>query len=297
VNAGRAAVVPLAALALACGPATPQAFQVVHHRANGCSPEAPENSLAAVRCVVEKCAAGTAPCALEVDIQLIRLRGGSLGDDLEIVAMHDASTERTAHCPGGALALPGAAPIEPQVLAGCRLKRADGTLTDEPVLRFDELRSALADSRATLFLELKTSEDPALARRLAAAAVERLGALAARTIVTSFDRIALAEVRARAGGLSTACFAPTGHGARQVWSALAGGVLRDLDRCLSDGNDHVFVPPISLSGRVAAHVRHAGARLGVFGADNADGHDAVMRWAQAIDVVYADRPAMYQSSP
>jgi glycerophosphoryl diester phosphodiesterase len=292
VTARRAGLALLAALAPACASGGHD-FLVVHHRANGCSPDAPENSLAAVRCVAQACAAGAAPCALEVDIQLLRVRGGSLGEDLEIVALHDASTERTARCPGGPLALPGPAPIEPQVLAGCRLRRADGTVTDEPVPRFEDLRSALADSPVTLFLELKTSDDPALARRLAAAAVERLGALAEQTVVTSFDRVALAEVRARRPGLSTACFSPTGHGARQILNTLAGGVLRDLDRCLSDGNDHAFVPPISLSGRVAAHVRHTGARLGVFGADTADGHDAVMRWAHAIDVVYADRPSMY----
>lgn len=266
---------------------------MVHHRANGCYPEAPENSLAGIRCVVEKCAAGIAPCALEIDVQLLRVRGGSLGDDLEIVALHDASTARTALCPGGPLALPGPTPIEPYVLAPCRLRRADGTVTDEPLPLYDDVLAALADSAATLFLELKTTADPTLARRLAAGATGRLGALSTRTIVTSFDRVALAEVRARGPGIPTACFSPTGHGVRQVWSALSGGVLRDLDRCLSDGNGYAFVPPISLSGRVVAHVRHAGARLGVFGADTADGHDAVMRWGHALDVVYADRPSQY----
>lgn len=272
----------------------PHDFLVVHHRANGCAEGLPENSLAAVRCVVAECAAGRGPCALEVDLRVLRVRGGSLGDDLEIVVMHDGSTSRTASCPRGPLALPGDAPVEPDVLAACRLRRADGAVTSEPLPRYDELAAALAGSPVAAFLELKTTGETALDRRLVEGTLARLDATRrAATVLASFDLGALAQARASAPAIATACFAPTGQGARQVLSALAGGVLRDVDRCLADRPTHVFVPPACLDGRVAQHVRHAGAGLGVFGADTADGHDAVSRWGHRIDVVYADRPQMY----
>jgi glycerophosphoryl diester phosphodiesterase len=278
-------------MAAACGTGVDD-YLVVHHRANGCSEDAPENSLAGVRCVVDACAAGVGLCALEIDIRVLRVAGGSLGNDLEIVLLHDDSTRRTAVCPGGPFAIPGDAPLAPEALAGCRLRRHDGAVTDEPLPRYQDLLAALAGTAVTLFLELKTAGIPALDQRLVEGALDRLGALRERTIVTSFDTVALRQVRAQLE-LPTACFAPVGKGLRQVLSALSGGTLRDVDRCLNEGHDYVFVPPPSLEGRIVAHVRRGGARLGVFGADTTDGHAAVLRWGHALNVVYADRPAMY----
>ena len=281
-----------AALAIGCQRG-PHDYLVVHHRANGCAEGTPENSLAGVRCVVEECRRGVGPCALEVDLRILRVRGGSLGGDLEIVVMHDGSTARTALCPAGDLALPGDVPIEPGSLAACRLLLADDDVSEEPLPRFDDLLGALAGGEVTAFLELKTSGDATLDRRLAEATVDRLGPLRPRVVVASFDAGALALVRARDPGVRTACFAPGGRGLRQVVTALRGGVLGDVDACLRGGHDHVFVPPACLDAQVVRHVRHRRALLGVFGADTADGHDVVSRWGHRIDVVYADRPSMY----
>lgn len=276
-----------------CAPA-PNDFLVVHHRANGCDPAAAENSLAGARCVAAACLAGTAPCALEGDARIARVRGGSLGDDLEILWIHDGSTARTADCGAEDIALPGDAHVDPARLASCRLRRPDGSLSDERIPTLDEALATLAGAPVAVFLELKTVGDPALDARLAEGAAAKLGDLRDRTIFASFDSEALTNARRASQGVPTACFAPSGATGLKVLKVIAGDILNDVDDCLSAGHDYVFVPPNFIDASVAGHASQRGAGLGAYGGDTATAFESVSAWAHRLDVVYADHPLMYR---
>ncbi|MCC7380743.1 MAG: hypothetical protein IT384_02880 [Deltaproteobacteria bacterium] len=277
--------------AAACAP--PGDFALVHHRANGCDLDAAENSPSGVRCVTRECFAGTAPCALEVDVRVLRVTGGSLGGDLELVVMHDGTSARTAACPSE-ITFPGGAPIAPEILDACRLINARGEPTSDPIPTLDRLLDLLG-TPVTMFLELKTESDPALRHALVAGALDRLSPAArARTVITSFDVAALGEVKRLAPDLRTACFAPSGGSGAQVGTLLRGAVLDDLDRCARQGHDLLFVPPQHLDGAVLVRAARAGRIVGVFGADTADGYDVVQRFAHGVGIVYADHPRMYR---
>jgi hypothetical protein len=276
-----------------CAP-PPNDFLVVHHRANGCDPTATENSLAGARCVVAACEAGSAPCALEGDARIVRVKGGSLGDDLEIVWIHDGSTSRTADCGDDAIAIPGDEPASPERLAACRLVRPDGSLSDEAIPTLDEALATLAGSPVTLFLELKTVGDPLLDARLVEGAAAKLGELSERTVFASFDSGALTRARELIPSAPTACFAPSGGAGAQVLKVLSGEILSDVDACIRAGHTYVFVPPNFIDASVVGHALHGGAGLGTFGADTATAFDSVQDWAHRLAVVYADHPSMFR---
>jgi glycerophosphoryl diester phosphodiesterase len=293
------AAITTTAAVVSCAEHEPR-YSVVHHRANGCDPEAPENSLMAARCVVRRCAERTAPCAFEGDAQLVRMRGGSLEGDLEVAWLHDSSTARTANCPGGDLPMPGDAPIDPARLEACRLYDPSGEPTAETIPILDEIIEVVKDSanpRVTLYLELKASGDDALDRTLAEAAVRKLRPIRDHVVVASFSLVALGRVRELDSSVPTACFVPNGSLGRHIVRRLTGGIPADVDQCLERGHDYVFVPPEFLDGSISAHVVTADKKLGVYGSDTADAYDSIRRWAHRIDVVYADHPAMYARSP
>jgi hypothetical protein len=91
----------------------------------------------------------------------------------------------------------------------------------------------------------------------------------------------------------TACFSPTGALLRQISRVIAGGIAADVDGCLAARHDYAFVPPQFLDGSLVSHVRALDARLGVYGAETQMAYDRIEAWQHRIDVVYADRPAMY----
>lgn len=278
---------------VACAPA-PNDFLIVHHRANGCDAAATENSLAGARCIVDGCSAGSAPCALEGDARIARVRGGSLGGDLEIVWLHDGSTARTADCGEEDIQIPGETPIESERLASCSLIRPDGSLSDEPIPTLDDVLATLGDSPVTLFLELKVVGDSALDARLVEGAVAKLGDRRDRIVFASFDSEVLIRARELSQGLPAACFAPSGSTGAKVLKVIAGDILNDVDGCLRAGHEYVFVPPNFIDASVVAHAAHRGARFGTYGADTATAFDSVRAWAHRLDVVYADHPSMYR---
>lgn len=267
-------------------------YSVVHHRANGCDDDAPENSVRAARCVVKRCAEGTAPCAFEGDAQLARIRNGSVDGALEVVWMHDGSTARTASCPHE-LSFPGEAPIDASELTACRLYGPRGALSQEAVPTLDQIIAVVEGTPVTLYLELKASGDETLDRTLAEAAVRKLRPIRSHVIVTSFSTVAIGHVKSIAPEVPTACFAPTGALAHQITRRIAGGIGADVDDCLARGHDFVFVPPEFLDGSIVSHIRAKKRRLGVYGSETADAHGDIQRWGNRIDVVYADHPAMY----
>lgn len=268
-------------------------YTVVHHRANGCDPDAPENSLMAARCVVRRCAGLTAPCAFEGDAQLARVSGGSVDDTYEVLWLHDGNTARTASCPSGQLSFPGEQPLERKAIDDCRLFDPAGHATRETIPTLDAVIEVVRDTPVTLYLELKASGDETLDRKLAEAAVRKLEPIRQHVVVASFSLVALARVKELAPEVPTACFAPTGGLSRQIVRRLTGGIPADVDTCLRHGHDYAFVPPEFLDGSLVAHVHETDRRLGVYGSETADAFDAISRWAHAIDVVYADHPAMY----
>ena len=285
-------------LSLGASGCTPDGtFQVVHHRANGCRIDAPENALMGIQCIIDQCSQGNTPCALEGDVRLLRISGGSLGDALEMVWIHDSTTERTAHCPNGIITLPGNSPISESQFASCRLRRLNGTITPhETIPTLNEVLMLIESTPIKLFIELKGSSDTALDTRLARQAALRVDAagLAAQTVITSFAPEMLQVVRETLPGIETACFTPIGQSPiAQGLTVLRGGILNDVDTCLRKGSDWVFVPPWALSGDVVRHIKGLHRGLGVFGADTQDGFNQVQSWRHRVDVVYADHPTMY----
>ena len=104
----------------------------------------------------------------------------------------------------------------------------------------------------------------------------------------------LQVVRETLPGIETACFTPIGQSPiAQGLTVLRGGILNDVDTCLREGSDWVFVPPWALSGDVVGHIKGLHRGLGVFGADTQDGFNQVQSWRHRVDVVYADHPTMY----
>lgn len=277
-------------LLASCSDLEPRDFVVAHHRGNGCDGDAPESSLAAFECIARACAAGTGRCALEADVQVVRVaRSGSVA--LELRMLHDATTDRTATCE---LDFNAEAALDLGALEACRLLDPRGAVTSEPIPTLDQTIAILSGTGTRLFLEPKVPADPALRRPLLERSLAALTRdVRARTVITSFDLEFLALSRRLAPDVPTACFTPLGSGLGQIWSALSDGVLADVDRCLEAGHDYVFVPPNFLEGSVLQHVRAREKRLGVFGPDTADGAAAVERFGHGIDVVYADHPSMF----
>jgi glycerophosphoryl diester phosphodiesterase len=280
-------------LSTSCAVETPPHFRVVHHRANGCDPNAPENSLAGLRCIVQGCQSGDAPCGVEGDARILRVRGGSLGDDLEIVWFHDGATARTAVCPGGPLEFPGGAPIDASRLYACRLLRADGTPTAEPIPTLDQVFETLRDSKVILSLELKPTGDESLDDRLVVASVAKLRTMRTHTRFASFSLSQLTLAKRLAPEVPTACYVPLGAGTGQLVSYLAGRSEVDADECLNAGMNGVFVTPAALDGSMIAHLHSAGAQIGVFGIDTQDAFDIVGSWSESLDVVETDYPTLF----
>jgi len=157
--------------------------------------------------------------------------------------------------------------------------------------------AVVKDTPVTLYLELKASGDEALDRTLAEAAYRKLQPIRAHVIVATFSLVALAKLKELDPELPTACFVPTGSLGRHIARRLTGGIPADVDECLKRGHDYVFVPPEFLDGSISSHVQASDKKLGVYGSDTADAFDAIAEWADRIDVVYADHPAMYARSP
>lgn len=269
-----------------CAP-EPNNFLVAHHRGNGCDENAPENSLAAFRCVARGCRDGTARCALEVDVQAVLLDSGAI--DLRM--LHDATTDRTAICDAP---LDFNTTVDRETLASCRLRHPHGDPTSEPIPTFGQTVATVRFSPLAFFLEPKTPSDVNLRTPLLENSIALLPPeLRERTVITSFNLELLEESRHIAPDIPTACFTPLGSGIGQIVGALSDGVLADVDSCLEAGHDYVFVPPNFLEGSVLIHVRSKGAKLGVFGPDTADGVRAVDHYAHGIDVVYADHPSAF----
>jgi glycerophosphoryl diester phosphodiesterase len=243
--------------------------------------------------VVEACQSGTGPCGVEGDARILRVRGGSRGDDLEIVWIHDGSTARTTVCPGGPFEVPGAEPIDTTRLHACRLLRADGTPTEEPIPTLDQVLDTLRGSNVVLSLELKPTGDAALDDRLVVAAVAKLGNLLPNVRFASFSLSQLTLAKRLAPEVPASCYVPLGAGTGQFVSYLAGRSEADADRCLNAGMNGVMVTPTVLDGSMIAHVRAAGAQLGVFGIDTQDALDVVQTWNESIDVVETDYPTLF----
>lgn len=281
------------ALSLAgCSIPAPQ-YEVVHHRANGCDERAPENSLHGVRCIVDQCARGAGPCALEGDARIARVRGGSLGGDREVLWLHDGSTARTARCPDGDLSLPGDVPVDEGRVDRCRLVRYDGTPTDEILPTLDDVIAAVAGTGVKLYLEMKTTNDDALDDALVDGVIAKLAPIDGNVVLAGFSLRALGRAKRTHPAVPTACFAPTGALPRQLSRALLGGLPEDVDDCLAAGHDYAFVPSQFVDGSIVSHVRARGARLGVYGAETQSAYDQIEAWRHRIDVVYADHPNMY----
>jgi|GEM_PF-5861683 len=283
------------ALGLGCTPSGD--FDVVYHRANGCRSDAPENSLMGLQCVVENCGSADSPCALEGDVRIMRIVDGSAEGDLELVWIHDGTTARTARCPDGDLELPGTSPIALSQLQDCRLRRLDGTVTEnEKIPTLDEVLEQLQGTSVEFYLELKGTGDAELDEILARAAVLKVKAwnMVNQTVVTSFQRDILKTVEQTNPDVRRACFAPVGLTLEQSLSVFTGGILGDVDDCLRDGSHFVFVTPWALQGDVLQHIHSQNRKVGVFGADTLDGYEQVEAWQHKLHIVYADHPAMYE---
>ena len=168
----------LAVLALGFGAAliAPPAPRVAAHR--GGALLWPENSLGAFRRAL---ALGVD--YLETDVHLTA--------DGEVVALHDATLDRTTTATGAVRRSTAA------TLAPVRLRDRAGAVTDEPVPSLADVLALLAPSRAGLLLEIKLDE-----RGLRYPSIEetiigqvRARDLAARTIVMAFEPDTVARVR------------------------------------------------------------------------------------------------------
>jgi glycerophosphoryl diester phosphodiesterase len=272
-------------------------YEVVHHRANGCDDLAPENSLQGARCIVEQCGRGAGPCAFEGDARIALVRGGSLGDDREVLWMHDGSSQRTAHCPGGDISLPGETPSDKEHLGSCRLVRYDGTPTEEIIPTLDDIIAVVTGTEVKLFLEIKTADDEAMDDALVDGVIAKLAPIEGQVVLSSFSLRALGRAKGSRPFVPTACVAPTGPLLRKISRLVVGGIAEDVDGCLGAGHDFVFVPPQFLDGPLVSHVRALGARLGVYGAETRTAYDQIEAWRHRIDVVYADHPTMYWPLP
>jgi hypothetical protein len=177
-----------------CAVPAPQ-YEVVHHRANGCDDQAPENSLKGARCIVDQCARGAGPCAFEGDARVARVRGGSLGGDREIIWLHDGSTARTARCPEGDISIPGDSPIDEERLHRCRLVRYDGTPTDEILPTLDEVMTVIAGTAVKLYLEIKTINDDAMDDELVDGVMAKSAPIDGQVVLGSFSLRALARAK------------------------------------------------------------------------------------------------------
>ena len=69
-----------------------------------------------------------------------------------------------------------------------------------------------------------------------------------QTVVTSFQRDILKTVEQTNPDVRRACFAPVGLTFEQSLTIFTGGILGDVDDCLRDGSDFVFVTPWALQG-------------------------------------------------
>ena len=272
-------------------------YEVVFHRANGCDDLAPENSLQGARCIVEQCARGGGPCAFEGDARIALVRGGSLGDDREVLWMHDGSSQRTAHCPDGDISLPGETPVDKEHVDRCRLVRYDGTPTEEIIPTLDDIIAVVTGTEVKLFLEIKATFDEAMDDALVDGVIAKLAPIDGQVVLTSFSLRALERAKRSRPLLPTACVAPSGALLRQISRLLVGGIAQDVDDCLGAGHDYVFVPPPFLDGSLVSHVRALDARLGVYGAETRTAYDQIDVWRHRIDVVYADHPRMYWPLP
>jgi glycerophosphoryl diester phosphodiesterase len=272
-------------------------YEVVHHRANGCDGLAPENSLQGARCIVDQCARGAGPCALEGDARIALVRGGSLGGDREILWLHDGSSKRTAHCPTGDISLPGERPVDKDHLGRCRLVRYDGTPTEEIIPTLDDIIALVTRTEVKLFLEIKTIPDAAMDDALVDGVLSKVAPIESHVVLASFSLRALGRAKRARPSVPTACFAPSGALLRQISRVVAGGIAEDVDGCLDAGHDYVFVPPSFVDGSIVSHVRALHARLGVYGSETQTAFDQIEAWRHRIDVVYADHPKMYWPLP
>ena len=240
----------------------------------------PENSLEAFRGAI---ALGAR--MLELDVHLTA--------DGNAAVIHDPTLERTT-TGSGAVAAHTAAELR-----RLRLKKRDGTLSDDGVPMLEDVLALAAPSAVVLLIEIKTP-GPAVSYRGVAGAVQVVpgerypgleqrvlaslaaAGLAERANVMAFNPAVLAEVRALAPRQPTTLLVDRHHvagaGARGAdavaWAARAGASFLGLHASLCDE-------------AVIAAARAAGVAVGVFTVND----EAEMRRLAAlgVDVIISDR--------
>jgi len=157
----------------------------IAHR--GASAHAPENTLAAFRLAVEMGAK-----FIETDLQLTR--------DAKIVAMHDATVDRTTNGRGRISKM---SLVELRGLdAGVKFLSVDGkSYKGERVPTLDEILEFAKTSEVTFYLELKETQGWGFEQSLVGA-LRRAGAVD-RVVIISFDAEVLSTVKRIAPELTT----------------------------------------------------------------------------------------------
>jgi glycerophosphoryl diester phosphodiesterase len=240
----------------------------------------PENSLEAFRSAI-----GLGARLLEFDVHLTA--------DGNVAVIHDATLDRTTTGSGAVVARTATE------LRRLRLKKRDGTLTDEGVPMLDDVLALAAPAGVVLLVELKTpgpavsyertggavratpgARYPGLEHRVIASLAK--AGVAERAIVMAFNPAVLAEVRALAPRQPTTLLVDRQHvagagaqGTEAVeWAVGAGATFLGLHYTFCDE-------------RVVAAARTAGISVGVFTVNA----EAEMRRLAAlgVDVIITDR--------
>jgi glycerophosphoryl diester phosphodiesterase len=240
----------------------------------------PENSLEAFRGAI-----GLGARLLELDVHLTA--------DGNVAVIHDAALDRTTTGSGAVVARTATE------LRRLRLKKRDGTLTDDGVPMLDDVLALAAPAGVVLLVELKTpgpavsyertggavratpgARYPGLEQRVIASLAK--AGVAERAIVMAFNPAVLAEVRALAPRQPTTLLVDRQHvagagaqGAEAVeWAVGAGATFLGLHYTLCDES-------------VVAAARTAGISVGVFTVNA----EAEMRRLAAlgVDVIITDR--------
>lgn len=204
---------------------------LIAHR--GASAHAPENTIAAYRKALE-----AGPDGIEVDVRLTA--------DGVPVLMHDDDTARTTATPGRISSM-----TLREVRALDAAARADGWGRREAVPTLEEFL-ALCAGRTRLFLELKGAlrSDGYVPAEPVARAVAPMIAGVADVVVSSFDPVAVAAMRALAPGVATGIgclplFAPD-------WA---------LEIAVAAGHAECHLPQDMIDADVVARAHEAGVRV------------------------------------
>ena len=226
----------------------------------------PENSLLAFRSAI---ALGCDLLELDVHQSL----------DGVVAVIHDATVERTTDGRGALASLTAAD------LRGLRLRRPDGTSSDEHVPTLDEVLAVVAPSPAGLLIEVKGPSPAArydgLEERVLAALTA--AGLHARATIMAFDPRVIARVRELSPRLRTSFLVDRA-------AVQPAGVPPEvtIDWARATGATDIGLQYMLLNERVVAAARAASLGLGVWTVND----ESAMRrmLALGVDILTTDRP-------